>query len=144
MIIRLDHVGVVAHAWGEASDVLVERLGFPLELSRTQMPEGNLYEPQNTRIYFVKVGLGVTLIEILIPQDTESGIARYLAKRGPGLHHLGYACDDVPDEARRLREQGLDQIAIGSGLSGVFFYPRSTMGILMELVTDREATAVAS
>src|SRR5215203_3639072 len=63
MIIRLDHVGVVAHAWGEARDVLVERLGFPLELSRTQMPEGNLYEPQNTRIYFVKVGLGVTLIE---------------------------------------------------------------------------------
>ena len=137
MIVRLDHVGVVAHSWGEASDVLVERLGFLVELSRTQMPEGNLYAPQNTRIYFVKVGLGETLIEILIPQDTESGIARYLAKRGPGLHHLGYACDDVPEEARRLRENGLEQIAIGDGLNGVFFYPKSAMGILTELVINR-------
>lgn len=137
MIVRLDHVGVVAGSWDEASDVLVARLGFPLEVSRTRMPEGNLYEPQNTRIYFVKVGLGETLIEVLIPQDRESGIARYLAKRGPGLHHLGYACDNVPEEASRLREQRLEMIPIGSGLSGVFFYPTSALGILTELVTDR-------
>lgn len=137
MIVRLDHVGVVAHSWGEASDVLVERMGFPVELARTQMPEGNLYEPQNTRIYFVKVGLGETLIEVLVPQDTESGIARYLAKRGPGLHHLGYACDDVPEEAQRLRAQGLESIQIGNGLTGIFFYPKGAMGILTELVTDR-------
>jgi methylmalonyl-CoA/ethylmalonyl-CoA epimerase len=137
MIVRLDHVGVVAHSFGEASDVLVERLGFPLELSRTNMPDGNLYEPQNTRIFFVKVGLGETLIEILIPQDTESGIARYLAKRGPGLHHLGYACDSVPDETQRLRDQGLEPIQIGTMLNGVFFYPKSAMGILTELVTVR-------
>ena len=66
--------------------------------------------PQNTRIYFVKVGLGETLIEILIPQDTVSGIARYLAKRGPGLHHLGYACDDVPAEARRKLDEMENQM----------------------------------
>jgi methylmalonyl-CoA/ethylmalonyl-CoA epimerase len=137
MIVRLDHVGVVAHSFEEASDVLVERMGFPLELSRTRMPEGNLYEPQNTRIFFVKVGLGETLIEILIPQDTISGIARYLAKRGAGLHHLGYACDDVPEEVRRLSDQGLQPIQIGTMLSGVFFYPKSAMGILTELVTVR-------
>lgn len=137
MIVRLDHVGVVAHSWTEASDVLVERLGFPLALNRTRMPEGNLYAPQNTRIYFVSVGNGETLIEVLIPQDGESGIARYLAKRGPSLHHLGYACDDVPEETRRLRDQGLTPIAIGDGLNGVFFYPASAMGILTELVIDR-------
>lgn len=138
MILRLDHVGVVAHSWEEANDVLVARLGFPVELSRTRMPEGNLYEPQNTRIYFVKVGLGETLIEILIPQDTVSGIARYLAKRGPGLHHLGYACDDVPAETRRLQEQGLEVIPIGNMLNGVFFYPKSAMGVLTELVVAPE------
>lgn len=137
MIVRLDHVGVVAHAWEEAREVLVDHLGFPVELSRTRMPEGNLYEPQNTRIYFVKVGDGETLIEILIPQDTESGIARYLAKRGPGLHHLGYACDDVPQEVERLKDEGLQVIPIGNGLSGVFFYPKTSMGILTELVTLR-------
>lgn len=137
MIVRLDHVGVVAHSWDEASDVLVERLGFPLETGRTRLPEGNLYAPQNTRIFFVKVGLGETLIEVLIPQDTVSGIARYLAKRGPGLHHLGYACDSVPEEVSRLREQGLEPIQIGDMQNGVFFYPKSAMGILTELVIDR-------
>jgi methylmalonyl-CoA epimerase len=137
MIVGLDHVGVVAHSWDEASDVLSERMGFPVELGRTRMPEGNLYAPQNTRIYFVKVGLGETLIEILIPQDTVSGIARYLAKRGPGLHHLGYACDNVPDEVRRLKERGLEPIQIGDMQNGVFFYPKSAMGILTELVTAR-------
>src|SRR5919199_6751720 len=83
MIVRLDHVGVMARSWGEADEVLVGKLGFPVELSRTPIPAGRLYEPQNTRIYFVKVGLGETLIEVLIPQDTVSGIARYLAKKGP-------------------------------------------------------------
>ena len=137
MILRLDHVGVMARSWAEADEVLVGRLGFPVELSRTPMPDGRLYEPQNTRIYFVKVGLGETLIEILVPQDRVSGIARYLDKRGPGLHHLGFACDDVPAEAARLREQGLQQVPIGSGLNGIFFYPQRAMGILTELVIDR-------
>src|SRR6266516_5584942 len=122
MIARLDHVGVMARSWDEADEVLVGRLGFPVELSRTPMPDGHLYEPQNTRIYFVKVGLGETLIEILIPQDTVSGIARYLAKRGPGLHHLGYACDDVPAEAQRLSDNGLKKFPIATGLIGDFFY----------------------
>src|SRR5438552_2430126 len=139
MIVRLDHVGVMARSWGEADEVLVGRMGFPVELSRTTMPDGHLYEPQNTRIYFVRVGLGETLIEILIPQDTTSGIARYLAKRGPGLHHLGYACDDVPAEAQRLSDSGLKKVPIGSGLSGVFFYPETAMAILTELVIDRGA-----
>src|SRR5439155_5080575 len=125
MIIRLDHVGVVAHSIDEASAVLVERLGFPLDAVRTSLPEGNHYEPQNTRIFFVSIGIGETEIEILIPQDTISGIARYLAKRGPGLHHLGYEVDDVVEEARRLREKGLDQITLGGERRGVFFYPKS-------------------
>ncbi|MCC6756315.1 MAG: VOC family protein, partial [Solirubrobacterales bacterium] len=57
--------------------------------------------------------------------------------RGAGLHHLGYACDDVPQEAERLKTEGLQVIPIGNGLNGVFFYPKSSMGILTELVTRR-------
>lgn len=137
MIVRLDHVGVVAHSIEEASAVLVETLGFPIDTDRTRLPEGNLFKPQNTRIFFVKVGVGKTRIEILIPQDTVSGIAKYLAKRGPGLHHMGYAVDSVADEARSLREKGLPQIDLGPDAGAAFFYPKSTMGILTELVPDR-------
>lgn len=136
MFVRLDHVGVVAHSWDEARAVLVETLGFPLDTERTRMPEGNYYAPQNTRIYFVTVGIGETKIEVLIPQDTTSGIARYLAKRGPGLHHLGYAVDDVAADAQALREKGLEQIDLPGG-NAAFFYPKSVMGILTELVPDR-------
>ena len=137
MFVRLDHVGVVAHTWKEASDVLVATLGFPLDEGRTSMPEGNLYEPQNTRIFFVAVGIGETRIEVLIPQDATSGIARYLDKRGPGLHHLGYAVSDVEEDARVLRDKGLRQITIG-GRGAAFFYPQDVMGILTELVPVRE------
>jgi methylmalonyl-CoA epimerase len=142
MIIRLDHIGVVAHSLDEVSQTLVDTLGFPIDVSRTVMPDGNLYQPQNTRIYFVAVGTGETKIEILIPQDATSGIAKWLAKRGPSLHHLGYAAEDVEADASALRDKGLEQIPLGAGSAaprGVFFYPKSTMGILMELVPDRRA-----
>lgn len=140
MIVRLDHVGVVAHSWGEATDVLVETLGLVVDPSRTKLPEGNLYAPQNTRIFFIAVGAGETKLEILIPQDTTSGIAKYLAKRGPGLHHLGYAVDDVDAEAAVLRGRGLEQIPRTGG-GAAFFYPKTVMGILTELVPDRTRTA---
>jgi len=142
MIIRLDHVGVVAHSWNEASQALVDTLGFPVDRDRTVLPDGNLYLPQNTRIYFVAVGSGETKIEILIPQDTTSGIAKWLEKRGPSLHHLGYAVSDVPADAAELRDKGLRQIDLGGGSAtprGIFFYPKDTMGILTELVPDRRA-----
>jgi methylmalonyl-CoA/ethylmalonyl-CoA epimerase len=145
MFIRLDHVGVVAHSWDEANQVLVNTLGFPVDTSRTVLPDGNLYVPQNTRIYFVKIGQGETRIEILIPQDTTSGIAKWLAKRGASLHHLGYAVEDVEADAQALRDKGLEQISLGqAGVAprGIFFYPKDTMGILTELVPDRRAPVV--
>jgi len=136
MIVRLDHVGVVAHSWDEAEAVLVDKLGFPVDATRTTLPEGHLFVPQNTRTYHVNVGAGETRIEILIPQDTVSGIARWLAKRGPSLHHLGYASDDVAEDARLLREKGLQQIDLG-GIGAPFFYPRDVLGILTEIVPAR-------
>jgi methylmalonyl-CoA/ethylmalonyl-CoA epimerase len=140
VFIRLDHVGVVAHTWDEARDVLVDRLGFPVDLDRTELPGGSLYAPQNTRIYFVRIGEGETRIEVLIPQDDVSGIAKWLAKRGPSLHHLGYAVTDVAEDAALLRAKGLQQIQLGAPAEtprGIFFYPKYTMGILTELVPDR-------
>lgn len=133
MFVRLDHVGVVAHSWDEAKEVLVDKLGFPVDASRTRLPEGNLFAPQNTRIYFVSIGLGETRIEVLIPQDTTSGIAKWLQKRGPSLHHLGYAVENVAEDARALRDKGLRQIDLGD-ISAAFFYPKDVMGVLTELV----------
>ena len=136
MIVRLDHVGVVAHSFDEAAQVLTERMGFPVDTGRTSLPDGHLFVPQNTRTYHLTVGTGETRIEILVPQDDTSGIARWLAKRGPSLHHLGYASDDVQEDARLLRERGLRQIDLGS-IGAPFFYPKDVLGILTEIVPAR-------
>ena len=59
---------------------------------------------RSTYNFFFDVGQGETQVEVLIPAPgSDSGVARYLARRGPGLHHLCYACEDVHAEAERLR-----------------------------------------
>lgn len=141
MLTRLDHIGIVVPDWKEARRVLLDQFALDLDEERTAMPEGNYYAPGNTRIFFVRVGTGDTRIEVLIPQDTASGIARYMARRGPGLHHLCYASDDPQEDARVLRERGLQQILAGQGdvnpEGAPFFHPKSALGILTEIVHDR-------
>jgi methylmalonyl-CoA/ethylmalonyl-CoA epimerase len=141
MFTRLDHCGIVVPSWEEARHLLLEQFGLELDVERTSLPDGNYYAPGNTRIFFVSVGSSDTRIEVLIPQDTTSGIARFMAKRGPGLHHLCYASDDPQADARRLRELGLQQILAGQGdvnpEGAPFFHPKSMLGILTEIVPDR-------
>lgn len=141
MFTRLDHAGIVVPSWDEAKHLLLEQFGLELDKERTTSIEGNYYAPGNTRIFFVIVGSSDTRIEVLIPQDDKSGIARFMARRGPGLHHLCYASDDPQADARRLREQGLQQILAGQGDvnpdGAPFFHPRSALGILTEIVPDR-------
>jgi len=141
VLTRLDHIGIVAPSWDQARHLLLDQFGLEVNEERTSLPEGNFYRPGNTRIFFVKVALGETNIEVLIPQDDKSGIARFLLRRGPGLHHLCYASDDPQEDARILRERGLEQITPEAGdvgpESAPFFHPRSALGILTEIVRDR-------
>jgi len=138
---RLDHIGIVVPSWDAARGLLLDQFGLSVNEERTSLPDGNYYRPGNTRIFFVKVALGETDIEVLIPQDHLSGIGRFLERRGPGLHHLCYASDDPREDARLLREKGLEQIMEGGGdigpESAPFFHPKSALGILTEIVRDR-------
>jgi methylmalonyl-CoA/ethylmalonyl-CoA epimerase len=139
---ELDHVGIVAHTWAEARAVLIDQLGLEVDEERTPLPDGSYFAPERTNNYFVKVGLGRTRVEVLIPADTTSGTARFLARNGPGLHHLGYGSSDVAADAARLAKNGLRQIDLGQGndagrLRAAFFHPKSAGGILTELVPLR-------
>lgn len=140
MLTRLDHVGVVAHSLDEASKVLAERLGFELDHARSPLPDGGYFAPERTQIFFIKIGIGETRIEILLPEDTKSGIGRWLDKRGPSMHHMCYASTDVPADAAKLRNEGLEMIDFGNDpaeLTACFFHPRSMNVILTELVRAR-------
>lgn len=141
MIVRIDHIGIVSHSWDEAAQVLVDKMGMVVDTDRTRLPEGNLFAPENTMIYFVRIGLGETRIEVLVPRDNKSGIGRRLERFGPGLHHIGYGSDNVAEDAARFRANGLKQIDLTSGGRGElpgsqtpFFYPKGAGGILWEIV----------
>jgi methylmalonyl-CoA/ethylmalonyl-CoA epimerase len=143
MFVHLDHVGLVAASIGEAKAVLGDSLGLRVDEVRSEWPTGSYFEPEQTFNFFFDVGQGETQVEVLVPAPgATSGTARYLAKRGPGLHHLCYACIDVDEEAKRLLANGLEEIALPRTADGrrtvAFFHPRSTGGVLTELVPARQ------
>jgi methylmalonyl-CoA epimerase len=84
---------------------------------------------------------GTQRIELVEPASQDSPITSFLAKRGPGLHHLAWRVDDVAAALAHARENGLqliDQVPRpGShGTTIAFLHPKSTGGVLMELVQD--------
>jgi methylmalonyl-CoA/ethylmalonyl-CoA epimerase len=141
MIVRLDHIGIVARTIDEGLEVLNTKLGFSLDADATPLPDGAYFAPEGTHNYMIQVGSGETQIEILIPVVREAGTYKYLQRFGPGLHHWGFACDDVAAEAARLRAQGLRQIDLGVAnpdrLAAAFFHPKTAGGILTERVPVR-------
>lgn len=134
MILRIDHLGLVARSFEEATELLLDKLGFAIDVDRTPMPDGLYMARENADIYFVEVGQGDTRLELLLPRDKQTGMGRWLDKRGPSVHHIAYMVDDVEEHAAELRTRGLEQIDMGPNAGAAFFYPRSTMGILTELV----------
>jgi methylmalonyl-CoA/ethylmalonyl-CoA epimerase len=145
--VYMDHVGLVAYTIEQARQVLGDALGLDLDEARSNWPDGSYFPPEQTYNFFFAVGEGQTQVEVLIPEEgATSGAARFLAKRGPGLHHICYACEDVHGEAERLVGRGLDEIAIPRAPDGrrtvAFFHPRSTGGVLTELVPLRRPGAL--
>jgi methylmalonyl-CoA/ethylmalonyl-CoA epimerase len=86
----------------------------------------------------VRVALGETEIELLTARDAESPIGKFLARRGPGIHHICFRVPDLAAALARCRTAGYELIdqtpRAGSGGRRVaFLHPRSTAGILLEL-----------
>jgi methylmalonyl-CoA/ethylmalonyl-CoA epimerase len=144
--LHIDHVGLVAASIEQARQVLGDAVGLELDEARSQWPDGSYFPPEQTFNYFFQVGGGETQVEVLVPEPgATSGAARFLQRRGPGLHHLCYACADVHAEAERLLANGLVEIDLPRGPDGrrpvAFFHPRSTNGVLTELVPVRRSLA---
>ena len=142
MFRRIDHIGIVAGSWQDARQVFIDLMGFEIAEERGAGETGRHFPPENTLNYFIQVGEGDTVVEIIVPQDTVSGAARFLAKRGPGLHHIGYAVDDVASDAKVLADRGLKQVDLNMpNPTAAFFYPKQLLGILTELVPARDPGA---
>lgn len=142
--VHIDHVGLVANSIEQARQVLGDAVGLDLDEARSQWPDGSYFAPEQTYNYFFQVGAGETQVEVLIPAEgATSGAAKFLQRRGPSLHHIGYACEDVHAEAERMVANGMEEIDIPRRPDGVrsvaFFHPRTAGGILTELVPVRSS-----
>lgn len=127
---QLDHVGIaVAHLADGAAPF--ELLGLGRE------DQDELVRGQDVHVRTLRAG--DVLIELLAPVSDQGAVARFLAKRGPGLHHLAFRVEDLDAEIVRLQGEGVPLIDTTPrpGIHGtrvVFIHPRFADGVLVELV----------
>lgn len=128
MIGRIDHIGIAVRSIEEGRK-FYEALGLTVEHVEEVPDEG-------VRVAMMRCG--ESRIELLEPLSEDSVVAKFLAKRGPGIHHLCLASDDLKGDDARLREAGLDPMrpepTRGAGCCWVqFVHPKYTGGVLVEL-----------
>ena len=127
---RIDHVGVAV----EDIDAAVA-----LYAQQFQMREQHRETVEEQGVEAVLLEVGDGHVELIKPLSPESGVGRFIAKNGPGLHHVAYATEDIDAALEAVREAGLrlidEQPRIGIRKSRVaFLHPRSTGGVLTEIV----------
>lgn len=127
--IKIDHVAVVVDDMSAALNFWQNALGLPLEGT-----ESNEHEAVD--IAFLPVG--ESRIELLKPTTDDSGIAKYLAKRGAGLHHLCLAVADIEAAMAQIVARGVQMInetprQREDGTRYAFVHPKSTGGVMVEL-----------
>lgn len=125
----IDHVGVAVKNIDTA-------LAFFKKVFDVPNADIELMEDQGVRACLIEVGQ--TRLELLEPTGSESGVGRFIERRGEGLHHLAFNVTDISGKLQTLQTLGVDLIdqTPREGLSGTiaFVHPRSVFGILTELV----------
>jgi methylmalonyl-CoA epimerase len=126
---QIDHLGIAVKSLA-AAKTIYEKLGLAVS------PEETVEQEQ---VRLVMVPVGETRLELLEATAETSTIAKFIAKRGEGLHHVCLRVPDLPAAVDRLKKDGVrlvsDDIKTGAGgHQYVFVHPASTGGVLLELV----------
>ncbi len=129
MVKRIAHIAIVVEDIEGALGFWRDALGLPLEHVE-DVPE------QQATVAFLLTR--ESEIELVKPTTHDSGVARFLAQRGPGIHHICFEVDDVAETLTALKARGVRLIdeapRIGaSGKKVAFIHPESTYGVLVEL-----------
>ncbi|HEY1237820.1 MAG TPA: methylmalonyl-CoA epimerase [Solirubrobacterales bacterium] len=130
MLGRIDHIGVATEDLDGAIALYEGTLGMPVAHRET-------VESQGVEAVLLDVGDGH--VELLRPLAPDTPIGKYLESRGPGLHHVAYAVDDIEGVLGKLREAGIElidqepRVGIRDSLVA-FVHPKSTGGVLTEIV----------
>jgi methylmalonyl-CoA/ethylmalonyl-CoA epimerase len=127
---RIDHIGV-AVADLDAAIALHEQIyGMPIVHRETVSEQG---------VEAALLDVGENHVELLLPLSEDTPVGKFLAKRGPGLHHVAYKVSDIDATLARLREQGVRLIDATprAGIRGsrvAFLHPSASGGVLTEIV----------
>jgi len=129
MITKIDHVAIVVKNLDEAIEVYEKILGVkPVKVET--VPD------QGVKAALLPVGESGE-IELLEPIDPESGVGKFLERRGEGLHHVTFEVDNIEEEIKSMTAKGMQLIdkQPRMGLAGriAFMHPKSTRGVLIEL-----------
>ena len=126
---KIDHLGIAVKSLGAAKSIY-EKLGLNISPEETVEQE---------KVRLVMVAVGESRLELLEATSEDSTIAKFIAKRGEGLHHVCLKVADLPAAVARLKKDSVrlvsDEIKTGAGgHQYVFVHPASTGGVLLELV----------
>jgi methylmalonyl-CoA epimerase len=126
---RIHHVAIIVRSIDAALAVYRDLLGLPLE-TVMDIPSDHV------RIAFL--GVGESKVELVEPTDDTTGVARFLANKGEGFHHVCFEVANLAEELTRLGIDGIELIdsAPRRGAEGpvAFLHPRSCHGVLVELI----------
>ncbi len=126
---RINHVAVVVNDMEKSLSFWRDALGL-------QMQELRDVPAEQSQVAFLP--LEGAEVELVRPTTADSGLAKYLAKRGPGMHHICLEVDDIAGMLMQLKEKGIrligDEARVGAdGRKYAFVHPESTGGVLVEL-----------
>ena len=132
MFERIDHIGVAVNDLEPAISLLSGTFGMPLVHREVVASQG---------VEAVLLDIGESHVELLAPLSEDTPVGRFLARSGPGLHHVAYAVDDVEAALTSLAAEGVELIDARPrrgmfGLEVAFVHPESVHGVLSEVVSS--------
>jgi methylmalonyl-CoA/ethylmalonyl-CoA epimerase len=128
-ITHIDHIAIVVDDIDSALEFWRDILGLELDHVEEVLEQDSI-------VAFLAVG--ISEVELVKPTTDGSGVARYLGKHGPGMHHICFAVDDIAATLVRLKSKGVRLInetpqLLEGGKKVAFIHPESTHGVLVEL-----------
>lgn len=130
--LRIHHIGVAVADLDEAVATYARLLGAGVEARETIESQG---------AEAVALHVGDSRVELLAPLEDDTPVGRFLARRGPGMHHVAYEVEDLRAELARLDREGVQLVDSEPrrglyGLQVAFLHPDAAHGVLTELVTS--------
>ena len=131
MINKFDHIGIVAKNIEDTMSLFSNLFGFKILESRSFPEEG---------FRSTLISKGEVTIELIEPIGLNGIIQRFVQKQGWGLHHISIQVDDIELEVKSLKAKGVQmvsdelQVVKGTSNKSAFIHPRSTQGVLIELI----------